>query len=199
MSDLKELSQSQVPLERVAPLNSNRLVTFVNHFIVSIVQQLNELSSAVDSRLYDINNQMIRCNANLVILEMKLNSISGLSSVSSAVPSAVPSVINNNTDSSKTNDIPLPQTTTNTDSNSAEDLPQNQVTNDSPKSQTTTDETKPEETEEVNKNEEKAEEETEPEDPRIGKYKKMLSLGIPLGAVHHKMIMEGIDPNLLSA
>ena len=192
MSDLKELSQSQVPLDRVSPLNSNRLVTFVNHFVVSIVQQLNEMSSVVDSRLFDISNQMERCAANLIILEMKLNSISGLSSVPSVVTTDNDQNINqiNNINNSS------PQTTQTNDSNCVQQLSENEGTDNSTKTEAPNEMTKTEETEESEVIEEK---ESKPEDPRIAKYKKMLQLGIPLQAVQQKMQMEGVDPELLSA
>ena len=194
MSDLRELSQSQVPLERVAPLHSNRLVTFVNHFIVSIVQQLNELSSVVDSRLFDINNQIVRCNTNLVILEMKLNSISGLSSVSGVVNGETSEPIATTTNTSTSNGphgqhhpTQTLQTEFHIDNNSEEaaDASNNELNKTEPNDMTPV-------------KEESDERESEPEDPRLAKYKKMVQLGIPLAAVHQKMSLEGVDTQLLS-
>lgn len=188
MSDLKELSQSQVPLEKVAPLQSNRLVTFVNHFIVSIVQQLNELSSVVDSRLFDINNQIVRCNTNLVILEMKLNSISGLTSAAEATTGPTSEPVSqliaanaiNEVSGSPSETIPAHLSGQSPDSTQTE---RNEENHSNSKKETETDAKEPEQ---------------EPEDPRLAKYKKMVQLGIPLAAVRQKMSLEGVDPELLS-
>jgi WASH complex subunit CCDC53 len=173
MTDLKELQRQQLDYEKAKPLNSNRLVTFVNHFIVSIVEQLNELSSCVDSRLHSINNKINICHSNLVILEMKLNSISGLS-------------------------LPL-----NPNNNNTNSLPQTQQIDEIQDNNRPTDvviETETETSNEVEESEqidEPKEEEVVEEDPQMAKYRKMLQLGIPLGAVHQKMMTEGVDINLL--
>jgi hypothetical protein len=174
MTDLKELQRQQLDYEKAKPLNSNRLVTFVNHFIVSIVEQLNELSSCVDSRLHSLNNKINICHSNLVILEMKLNSISGLS---------LPSNPNNN----NTNCLPQTQ--------QIDEIQDNNRPTD------VVIETETETSNEVEGSDEQIdehkEEEVVEENPQMAVYRKMLRLGISLAAVHQKMMTEGVDINLL--
>lgn len=159
MFGLAQLQHEHVNLHKQKPLASNRLVTFVNHFLTNIVEQLNELTAMVDSKLLALNNKLNICQSNLVILEMKLNSISGLS-----LPSTNNSPLNN-----------LDPQVSSVNENINSDVGESS-----------------------RENEDIVEEKVPPQDDSLlAKYRKMLHLGIPLGAVHQKMQTEGVDPSLL--
>lgn len=174
MSNLKQLQQQQLDFQKVAPLNSNRLVTFINHFIITIVDQLNEFSTVADSKLHQLNNKINICHANLVILEMKLNSISGLSSL----PTNSSKLNKEDQEITSQEQTDVQVTESNTQDNQVEGT--TEVKNEI----------------EENQEDTKSEEQVE-EDPRLAKYRKMFSFGIPLEAIHQKMVLEGVDPNLL--
>ncbi|XP_054153512.1 WASH complex subunit 3-like [Oppia nitens] len=191
-SDIKELSHKQISLDKLKPLKSNRLVTFVNHFIVSIVQNLNELSATVDSRLYDLNQQILRCNTNLTILELKLNSIAGLSSASTNTVSA------SSDSSDQTTDRPLPQITPTYQTNDSQEVVTNSlITNETQESDTNGQQSN--DGMDSNESHQESQEEEEVVDSRLDKYKKMVRLGIPVQAVQQKMLIDGIDPQLIKS
>ena len=173
---ITKLEQSHIDLSKLKPLNPNRLVAFVNHMVIRITKELNELVLNVDTRLEQLHVKISQCEANLTILETKLNSIPGLSYNLTANPTiTIPAESANVT---VTNHI------------MANVEAKIDVANDDSqmKSETTATGESPEENVE----------ETKPEkDPRLAKYYKMLQVGVPLPAVHQKMIGEDLDPNLL--
>ena len=173
---ITKLEQSHIDLSKLKPLNPNRLVAFVNHMVICITKELNELVLNVDTRLEKLHVKISQCEANLTILETKLSSIPGLSYDMTTKPTvATPTEL---VTAPVTNQVIAnvePKTEIDDDGGS-EIKSESTVTEQSPEENV---ETKPE------------------KDPRLAKYYKMLQVGVPLPAVHQKMIGEDLDPNLL--
>ena len=176
---ITKLEQSHVDLNKLKPLNPNRLVAFVNHMVIRITKELNELVLNVDTRMEKLHVKISQCEANLTILETKLNSIPGLAhNLTTAKPTPQP------TAQAETGNVVTSPATPIASENSKPELVVTQESKtDSPAAQATEEETN--ETKPVEK------------DPRLAKFYKMVQVGVPLPAVHQKMIGEDLDPNLL--
>uniref|UniRef100_A0A1B6KWC5 WASH complex subunit 3 n=1 Tax=Graphocephala atropunctata TaxID=36148 RepID=A0A1B6KWC5_9HEMI len=72
---------SGVDLTQVPPIHQKRLLTFVNHFIITTVSFLNKFAQTCESKLLLCDQKMQKLEAELCILEAKLNSIPGLEAV----------------------------------------------------------------------------------------------------------------------
>ena len=196
---IRQLEQSHTDLSKIPPLETNRLIGFVNNFAYNLItvslfidnlipcltclfhdlrQQLNNLVEAADTRLLTIHNKILICKTNLVILEKKLSSVPGLDATSSVLETQ--SVTSTATSS-------MIQNTGREDEPRAPETPS--LGNISPV------------VAESSLNEEKTEEDsqetTEAVNPELTKFYRMLKVGVPLPAVKIKMQTEGFDPNLL--
>ncbi|RWS31111.1 WASH complex subunit CCDC53-like protein [Leptotrombidium deliense] len=178
MSSIQQLQQSHVDLCKVSPIEKNRLIAFVNHFVVSVVKHLNYMTNLVDSRLNILNDKLNICHANLVILETKLNSVSGLAAAST------PEKLQTETQLVSSHSEPtIENPPTKVEENERNDLKR---------------ENNEEVSTEVTVNDEEVRDETdEANNELLSKYYKMMRIGVPLGAVQQKMIAEGLDPTLL--
>ena len=173
-------------LDKVAPLDNGTLVTFVNNGLYAMIEQLNNFACYVESRMITLNRQIDTCYSNLVILEMKLNSINipNDHALSQGVSNSTP-VVTNETEIepqsggvSSTVHTPVPPPSHDkvdvkeTQSNESEDAPKGE---DVP-----------------------VEEPQEDMSEELQKYRKMLKFGVHESAVRQKMILEGIDPTRLN-
>ncbi|KAH9400651.1 Pfam:DUF2360 [Tyrophagus putrescentiae] len=75
MHNLHIFRNQTYKLDKIQPLENGTLVTFINNGLFAMVEQLNNFACYVESRLVTLNRQIDTCYSNLVILEMKLNSI----------------------------------------------------------------------------------------------------------------------------
>ncbi|KAH8377848.1 hypothetical protein KR093_007477 [Drosophila rubida] len=66
----KEVDKSQIP-----PLNQKRILAFVNHFLISTCTFLNEFALNCETKFVQLERQLQRTEAALIILEAKLASI----------------------------------------------------------------------------------------------------------------------------
>lgn len=73
---------SGLDLQQIPPIHQKRMITFINHFIITTVGFLNKFFLACESRLQKIDSKMQKLEAQLCIIEAKLNSIPGLENVS---------------------------------------------------------------------------------------------------------------------
>jgi len=214
---ITKLEQSHIDLYRVRPLNPNRLVAFINHMVIRTTQQLNQLVLTVDTRLERINTKINQCQANLTVLETKLNSVPGLvvnidrpasttvqqqpsTATQPDQPSASATVNPVQVSSTSQTTVPThqqnghahqPSTLESSGSSAGQaDQQQSQMNGvgDSVSSSGDQNGGQEAETEAV------VEEEV---DPRLAKYTRMLSVGVPFPAVQQKMLTEGLDPTLL--
>lgn len=71
---LKEVSPN-LDLVQAPPINQKRLVTFINHFLINTVDFLNKFSKHCTYKLFTLDQKINRIEAELCLLESKLNSI----------------------------------------------------------------------------------------------------------------------------
>lgn len=183
MHNLHIFRNQTYPLDKVPPLENGTLVTFINNGLFAMVEQLNNFASYVESRMITLNRQIETCYSNLVILEMKLNSIN------------IPGDNQN---------VPVNDTSSQAKVEASEGVPVSQI-NDSTATKSFVNEQSTVnqlETEVDNKggetptNEEENVESDNSEE--LEKYRKMLKLGVHGGAVRQKMLLEGVDPARLN-
>ncbi|EDV31388.2 uncharacterized protein Dana_GF14575 [Drosophila ananassae] len=65
-----DMDKSEIP-----PLNQKRILAFVNHFLVSTCTFLNEFALGCETKFVQMERQLQKTEASLVILEAKLASI----------------------------------------------------------------------------------------------------------------------------
>ncbi|XP_028306198.1 WASH complex subunit 3 isoform X2 [Gouania willdenowi] len=163
---------SGVDLTKVPAIQQRRIVAYLNQFVVHTVRFLNRFSTVCEEKLADISLRIQQIETTLCILEAKLSSIPGLEDVT----------VDGLGQTTQTNG-PVPFTQTHTESPAAETLHPTEVT--------------PEEAP-VEKHEAPADNVmTVAKDPRYARYLKMVQVGVPVMAIRNKMVLEGLDSNLL--
>lgn len=165
---LKEVSPN-LDLSEAPPINQKRLVTFVNHFLINIVDFLNKFSKHCTYKLLTFDQKINKIEAELCLLESKLNSI--------------PEVA----DKKDVNvDLPKPEEFDSPPQNIEEKVPEaiNEMPSESSENKTIEPDT---------------EKKQDPENPELIKYRKMVQVGVPVDAVKIKMQIEGLDPTLLDS
>ncbi|KAL1462989.1 hypothetical protein WDU94_014782 [Cyamophila willieti] len=167
-------------LSKVPPIQQKRIVEFVNNFVISTVQFLDKFSNNCDISLQRLDVKLRKVEAELCILEYKLNSVPALkiTSVSNVTPSLPQSSEPPNPDPHP-NVIPSP----------TPPIPEVVQTNDSKESSADND-NPPDETD-VKPKEEIPEE--------LKRFYKMIQFGVPVQAVKLKMKAEGFDPELIQS
>ncbi|XP_033173116.1 WASH complex subunit 3 [Drosophila mauritiana] len=66
---------SNVDKTQIPPLNQKRILAFVNHFLVSTCTFLNEFALGCETKFVEMERQLQKTEASLIILEAKLASI----------------------------------------------------------------------------------------------------------------------------
>lgn len=169
---------SGVDLTKVPAIQQRRIVAYLNQFVVHTVRFLNRFSTVCEEKLANISLRIQQIETTLCILEAKLSSIPGLEDVTIDGLSQQQTAQANG------------PTTTNqsqTGGPAAGMLPPPEPTQSSQ-------EAVPTQTAEAVVNENVM---TVAKDPRYARYLKMVQVGVPQMAIKNKMIMEGLDPNLL--
>ncbi|XP_041820086.1 WASH complex subunit 3 [Chelmon rostratus] len=165
---------SGVDLTKVPAIQQRRVVAYLNQFLVHTVQFLNRFSTVCEEKLANISLRIQQIETTLCILEAKLSSIPGLEDVT--IDQQQPAQAN----------VPTSTNQTQTDGPPAEPLPPPEPAQTAPEPATT----------------QKAEAAAEnvmtvAKDPRYARYLKMVQVGVPVMAIRNKMVLEGLDPNLL--
>ncbi|PIK53185.1 putative WASH complex subunit CCDC53 isoform X2 [Apostichopus japonicus] len=156
----------------VTAIHPKRMLAFLNHFIIHTTRFLNKFSCVCEQKLLDLNHRIQKLEVTMNILEAKLASIPGLENVTveQATPQQPPA----------TN---LPAVTAGDDQHifnyealvcSKSYLGNRASTARSPPTLTVL------------------------QDPRYMKYFKMINMGVPIEPLRNKVLMDGLDPNLLS-
>ncbi|SPP79817.1 WASH complex subunit 3 [Drosophila guanche] len=65
-----DVDKTQIP-----PLNQKRILAFVNHFLISTCTYLNEFALGCETKFVEMERQLQKTEASLIILEAKLASI----------------------------------------------------------------------------------------------------------------------------
>ncbi|CAL1568536.1 unnamed protein product [Knipowitschia caucasica] len=162
---------SGVDLTKVPAIQQRRTVAFLNQFIVHTVKFLNRFSTVCEEKLANISLRVQQIETTLCILEAKLSSIPGLEEVT--VDGV--GVLQN----AKTNGLPVNHMQTDHGAKS-------EAVEPDPPAAVKVDENIPEENVK-----------TVAKDSRYARYLKMVQVGVPVMAIKNKMVLEGLDPNLL--
>lgn len=169
---------SGVDLTKVPAIQQRRIVAYLNQFVVHTVRFLNRFSTVCEEKLANISLRIQQIETTLCILEAKLSSIPGLEDVTIDGLSQQETAQANG------------PTTTNqsqTDGPAAGTLPPSEPAQ-------TSQEAAPMQPAEAAVNENVM---TVAKDPRYARYLKMVHVGVPAMAIRNKMVMDGLDPNLL--
>ncbi|XP_032515059.1 WASH complex subunit 3 [Danaus plexippus] len=81
MPDIMNHEVSDVDLSKIAALQQKRTLAFVNHFVITTVQFLNNFSKKCEQRLMQFERKIEKINATMVLLEAKLSSIPELNNI----------------------------------------------------------------------------------------------------------------------
>ncbi|XP_034719491.1 WASH complex subunit 3 [Etheostoma cragini] len=167
---------SGVDLTKVPAIQQRRVVAYLNQFVVHTVRFLNRFSTVCEEKLANISLRIQQIETTLCILEAKLSSIPGLEGVTiEGLSQRQPAQTNGPTTASQNQTGGPPAGT----------LPPSQPTQTAPEPATTP------------KAEAAADIMTVAKDPRYARYLKMVQVGVPVMAIKNKMVLEGLDPNLL--
>jgi len=167
----------QIDYTKVEPIPFQKTVAYVNHFVVQSTQFLNRFSFLCEQRLAQVSRHLERLEITMNTLEAKLNSIpeDALAPASS---------------SSYT-----PTTTAGGENGDAADMPPPPPPRDEP-------EYEYEQPQQygvgAGENSSQAEgQATVSTDPRYSQYFTMLRMRVPVAAIKQKMMLEGINPDIL--
>ncbi|XP_042367362.1 WASH complex subunit 3 [Plectropomus leopardus] len=168
---------SGVDLTKVPAIQQRRVVAYLNQFVVHTVRFLNRFSTVCEEKLSNISLRIQQIETTLCILEAKLSSIPGLEDVTvDGLSRQQPAQANGPTNTSQSQ----------TDGPPAGTLPPSEPAQTAPDPATTPKAEAP--AENVM---------TVAKDPRYARYLKMVQVGVPVMAIKNKMVLEGLDPNLL--
>ncbi|XP_034019204.1 WASH complex subunit 3 [Thalassophryne amazonica] len=164
---------SGVDLTKVPAIQQRRIVAFLNQFVVHTVRFLNHFSTVCEEKLANISLRIQQIETTLCILEAKLSSIPGLEDVTvNRVSQLQTSQTNGPTANGNKTDGPPLVTLPPTES-ALEATMNHEAVAASENVMTVA------------------------KDPRYARYLKMVQVGVPVMAIRNKMLMEGLDPNLL--
>lgn len=168
---------SGVDLSKVPAIQQRRVVAYLNQFVVHTVRFLNRFSTVCEEKLANISLRIQQIETTLCILEAKLSSIPGLEDVTvEGLSQRQPAQANGPTTISQSQMDAAP----------AGSLPPPEPAQTAPDPATTP------------KAEAAAENVmTVAKDPSYARYLKMVQVGVPVMAIKNKMVLEGLDPNLL--
>mmetsp|Transcript_3147 Transcript_3147/g.6337 ORF Transcript_3147/g.6337 Transcript_3147/m.6337 type:complete len:211 (+) Transcript_3147:307-939(+) len=174
--------ESKINLSQVKPINYRVTASLVNQFIISTTQFLNRFGTRCDLKLRQVEENMHRINTTLNILEAKLGSIppSAAADNQSVQTPAAPSA-------AQPAAQPQPAQTPNTIDQTQ--TPAQAISTDQPSVVTPQAEAAPAPVVEQGPKLK--------DDPRYGRYFKMVRMGVPPPAVKVKMSAEGFDPSVL--
>ncbi|KAM9824162.1 WASH complex subunit 3 [Neosynchiropus ocellatus] len=168
---------SGVDLTKVPAIQQRRVVAYLNQFIVHTVRFLNNFSTVCEEKLSSVSLRIQQIETTLCILEAKLSSIPGLEDVTVDGVGRSRAVLSNGSGPAGQNQADGPAVAS---------LPAPEAV---PSAQEPVTQPKPEP--------EDSNVPTVSKDPRYARYLKMVQVGVPAMAIRNKMVMEGLDPNLL--
>ncbi|XP_062339272.1 WASH complex subunit 3 [Osmerus eperlanus] len=166
---------SGIDLTKVPAIQQRRVVAYLNQFIVHTVRFLNRFSVVCEEKLANISLRIQQIETTLSILEAKLSSIPGLEDV------RVDGVGQQQTTEANglvpvLNEVQIPSSLPVVPAEISQNVPE------------PAQEQKGELAENVV---------TVAKDQRYARYLKMVQVGVPVMAIKNKMVLEGLDPNLL--
>ncbi|CAF0982838.1 unnamed protein product [Adineta ricciae] len=181
--DNHELLQTALDYTQVEPINQRRQTEHINQFLLNTVHFFNTFSAQVENKFQKLETNLQRIEADFAILDSKLRSTPGYqtldlpivsSPVSSAAAVAEPTTSSVNT---STASIPPPPPPPPPVPPPGGGIPVPPPPPPPPP---------PAEPAKV-------------EDPRTEKYRKMLTMGVRREAVRHKMVIDGLDQEMIES
>uniref|UniRef100_A0A8D8R5B1 WASH complex subunit CCDC53 n=1 Tax=Cacopsylla melanoneura TaxID=428564 RepID=A0A8D8R5B1_9HEMI len=172
-------------LSKVPPIQQKRIVEFVNNFVISTVQFLDKFANNCEISLQRLDVKLRKVEAELCILEYKLNSVPALKTTS--VPNVVAPAIPQSPD--PPNPVPNPNISSSPATPTQEVAQENNPKEENPAD---TNSNPHDETDADNKPKEEVPEE-------LKRFYKMIQFGVPVQAVKLKMKAEGFDPELIQS
>ncbi|KAI2806037.1 hypothetical protein RDWZM_009343 [Blomia tropicalis] len=181
-------------LDQIPPIENGTLVTFVNNCLYAMIEQLNKFACYAESRMLTLNRQIDNCYTNLVILEMKLNSIdvpdeiamvSDKTAADPKLPGTISTVMSDSIPETVGAQIELVEQPT---QNAVDPL-----NNENKDANSSVHQIQPNE----EGDQQDQQEEQEPVPDELDRFRKMLKFGVQIEAVRLKMKSEGYDPTLL--
>lgn len=173
--------QSHLDCSKIESINKGQLCDLINNFTITYLDKLKKLMANVDLQLYNLNSKIIACHSNLCILESRIASVPGLEDIK----------LNDDKNSNVRDERHQMEQTDQVDqADQTEQTDSKQIIN---KEESIDDQQTKSNENETNKTDELNQELNQ----ELAKYKRMLSVGVPLAAVQIKMRTEGFDPNLL--
>jgi len=196
--DTLSVAVSKIDINKVEPLDTRRVVAFINDFLCRTVTFLNQFSSKCESRLDRIQRKLFMIECGLQILEAKLDSIPELQNFQ--VPSTPVSSISEH-------QLPSSQGTENTIPESSQSLPNDEAASSHPQQDIDVSISKSQDSSAKDdaSSVASADSTSKPskmslrKDPRYETYFKMVAVGVPVPAVKQKMASEGVDPAILDS
>ncbi|AWO98148.1 putative WASH complex subunit CCDC53 [Scophthalmus maximus] len=173
---------SGVDLTKVPAIQQRRVVAYLNQFVVHTVRFLNRFSTVCEEKLANISLRIQQIETTLCILEAKLSSIPGLEDVTiDGISQQQTAQANGPTAASQSQAGGPPAAAT---------LPPPEPTQPAPEAAPTQKAEAAAAAENVM---------TVAKDPRYARYLKMVQVGVPVMAIRNKMVLEGLDPNMLDS
>ncbi|XP_047431179.1 WASH complex subunit 3 [Mugil cephalus] len=168
---------SGVDLTKVPAIQQRRIIAYLNQFVAHTVRFLNRFSTVCEEKLATISLRIQQIETTLCILEAKLSSIPGLEDVTVDGLSQQATTQTNG---------PVSSTSQSQTGGPAAGTHPEPAQSSAPEAEPTPKAEAP--AENVM---------TVAKDPRYARYLKMVQVGVPVMAIKNKMIMDGLDPNLL--
>lgn len=179
---------SGVDLTKVPAIQQRRVVAYLNQFVVHTVRFLNRFSTVCEEKLANISLRIQQIETTLSILEAKLSSIPGLEDVTiEGLSQRQPAQANGQSNGPANG--PSTATQSQTGGPPAGSLLPPEI---SQAAQTAPEPATPPQVEAAAENVM-----TVAKDPRYARYLKMVQVGVPVMAIKNKMVLEGLDSNLL--
>lgn len=166
---------SGIDLTKVPAIQQRRMVAHLNQFIVHTVRFLNRFSTVCEEKLANISLRIQQIETTLSILEAKLSSIPGLEDVQVE-----------GLGQRQVSAVTVPTSQTAREISTAVPLPSPETTKNLP-----------EPVQDLKADPVGDNVTTVAKDPRYARYLKMVHVGVPVMAIKNKMVLEGLDPNLL--
>lgn len=180
---------SGVDLTKVPAIQQRRVVAYLNQFIVHTVRFLNNFSTVCEEKLANISLRIQQIETTLCILEAKLSSIPGLEDVTvEGAERRQPPQSNGPTAAGQAQAGATPVV-----------LPSPESLQSAPEASAPQKAEAEPEAAVVAVPAPAANVMTVAKDPRYARYLKMVQVGVPVMAIRNKMVMEGLDPNLLDS
>ncbi|KAM3587632.1 uncharacterized protein V6R79_010687 [Siganus canaliculatus] len=166
---------SGVDLTKVPAIHQRRVVAYLNQFVVHTVRFLNRFSTVCEEKLSNISLRIQQIETTLCILEAKLSSIPGLEDVTVDGLSQQQPAQTNGPSTANQSQAGGPPAGPPPEPSPAAPEPAA-----APKAEAAAENVL-----------------TVAKDPRYARYLKMVQVGVPVMAIRNKMVMDGLDPNML--